>query len=167
MHNIPKSAIVLSGGGARAAYQVGALKAVYECVPKGNLHPFPIICGSSAGAINAASIACYAGQFRAGIRRLESIWANLTVEQVFRGDLTGMLKQTMGFIWHVMSGHNPSRLNALLDNSPLRELLTKSIPFKRLDKLIDDGILQALCISCSDYYSGDTYSFYQGHTKLT
>ena len=164
--SLPKSAIVLSGGGARAAYQVGVLKALYQLVPKGTLHPFPIICGSSAGAINAASIACYAGQYRAGIRRLESIWSNLTVDQVIRGDLAGMLKQTFGFFWHVMSGHNPSRLNALLDNKPLRNLLSKSVPFKRLDKLIDDGILQALCISCSDYYSGDTYSFYQGSAGL-
>ena len=79
--NLPNTGIILSGGGARAAYQVGVLKAVYEQIPKGSHHPFPIICGSSAGAINAAAMACYAGQFRAGLRRLEKIWTNLSVDQ--------------------------------------------------------------------------------------
>jgi len=165
-HDLPNTGIVLSGGGARAAYQVGVLKAIYEMTPKGSLHPFPIICGSSAGAINAAVIACYAGQYRAGLRRLEGIWTNLTVNQVFRGDTLGLLKQSLGFTWHILSGRNPRKHNALLDNAPLRKLLEKSIPFKRLDKLIDEGLLQALCISCSDYYSGDTYSYYQGHDDI-
>ena len=85
-HELPNTGIVLTGGGARAAYQVGVLKAIYKLTPKGSHHPFPISCGSSAGAINAASIACYAGQYRAGLRRLESIWGNLSVDKVFKSD---------------------------------------------------------------------------------
>jgi len=85
----PKTSIILSGGGARAAYQVGVIKAIYQQIPRGCINPFPIICGSSAGAINATVMSCYAGQYRIGLRRLESVWSNIQVNNVFIADFFG------------------------------------------------------------------------------
>lgn len=161
-----KTGIILSGGGARAAYQVGVLKAIYELIPKGSHNPFPIICGSSAGAINATILACYAGQYRIGLRRLESVWSNFNVNNVFRSDYKGMLKQTLRFFWHLITGRKGLRFTSLLNNQPLRELLRDVVPFKRLQELISEGRLDALCVTCSDYTEGGTYSFYQGHADL-
>ena len=165
-HQLPNTGIILTGGGARAAYQVGVLKAIYEVTPKGSHHPFPIICGSSAGAINAAAIACYAGQYRAGVRRLENIWANLHVDQVFRGGFRNLFRQALGFLWHMTTGSKNNSYTALLDNQPLHELLTATLPLSRLNKLVEEGLLKAVCINCSDYYSGDSYSFYQAHNDV-
>ncbi len=165
-HELPNTGIILTGGGARAAYQVGVMKAIYEVTPKGSHHPFPIICGSSAGAINAASIACYAGQYRAGLRRLEAIWSNLTVDQIFQGGFADMLGQAFGFLWRMTTGSKSKTYTALLNNNPLRELLTAKLPLSRIDKLLEEGLLKALCINCSDYYSGDSYSFFQASDRV-
>lgn len=164
--NIPKTGIILSGGGARAAYQVGVIKAIYQQIPKGTLNPFPIICGSSAGAINATILGCYAGQYRIGLRRLESVWSNFHVNHVFKSDYLGLLKQSLRFIWHLTSGRSGPRFNSLLNNEPLRELLRDSVPFQRIQELISDNLLHALCITCSDYNEGGSYSFFQGHPDI-
>ncbi len=162
----PKTGIILSGGGARAAYQVGVLKAIYQQIPRGCHNPFPIFCGSSAGAINATILACYAGQYRIGLRRLESVWSNFSVDKVFRSDYSGLLSQSMRFAWHLLSGRKGSRYSALLNNLPLRNLLREVIPFGRLQELISEGLLHALCVTCSDYSDGGSYSFYQGHPDI-
>ncbi|PCJ47863.1 MAG: Patatin [Gammaproteobacteria bacterium] len=161
-----QTGIILSGGGARAAYQVGVLKAIYKIIPKDSPNPFPIICGSSAGAINATILACYANQYRIGLRRLETVWSNFNVNKVFRSDYNGMFKQTLRFFWHLVSGRKGPRFSSLLNNQPLRELLREVVPFKRIQELISDGKLHALCITCSDYSDGGSYSFYQGHPDI-
>ena len=86
----PVVGLVLSGGGARAAYQVGVLKAIATMLPEGTPNPFPVICGSSAGAINAAALAIYATRFHEGVHRLVHVWRNFRVDQVFRADARGM-----------------------------------------------------------------------------
>lgn len=166
LQKLPKTGIILSGGGARAAYQVGVLKAVYQQIPKGSLNPFPIICGSSAGAINATILACYAGQYRIGIRRLESVWSNFHVNKVFKSDWSGLFKQSFRFAWHLTTGKSGLKFSSLLNNQPLRELLRNTVPFHRLPELIHEGLLHALCITCSDYSNGGSYSFYQGHHDI-
>ena len=88
---LPKVGLVLTGGGARAAYQVGVLRAVSAMLPKGARNPFPVICGTSAGAINAASIAVSARNFHEGVRQLVEVWENFHVNQVYRSDPIGML----------------------------------------------------------------------------
>jgi len=163
---LPKTGIILSGGGARAAYQVGVIKAIYQQIPKGSHNPFPIICGSSAGAINATILACYAGQYRIGLRRMESVWSNFHVDKVFSSNYAGMLKQTLRFGWHLLSGKSGPRYTSLLNNQPLRGLLRNVVPFQRLQELISDGLLHALCVTCSDYSDGGSYSFYQGHQQI-
>src|SRR4030066_283467 len=90
--NSQKIGVIMSGGGARAAYQVGVLKAVAGILPANTPNPFPIICGASAGAINAASLAVYANNFQQAVRRMEYVWGNFHVHQVFRTDMRGMLQ---------------------------------------------------------------------------
>jgi NTE family protein len=87
----PKIALILSSGGARAAYQVGVLKAIAQMLPTDAVNPLPIICGTSAGAINSAALAAYARDFRHGVRRLVAIWGNFRVHQVFRADARGII----------------------------------------------------------------------------
>ena len=79
-----KIALVMVGGGARAAYQVGVLRAIAELLPKDAPCPFQIICGTSAGAINAASLACFADNFRSAVVRISSVWHNFHAHHVFR-----------------------------------------------------------------------------------
>ena len=87
----PAIGLIMTGGGARAAYQVGVLRALCEILPKGVRNPFPIICGTSAGAINAAVLATDAANFRRGVRRLMTVWKNFHVQQVYRADAWGAL----------------------------------------------------------------------------
>ncbi len=113
--------LILSGGGARAAYQVGVLKAIAQMLPKDSRNPFPIICGTSAGAINSAALAIYARRFQEGIRRLVAIWANFHVYHVFRSDTLGVMANGARWIGAMASGgmgrYNPV---SLFDRTPLR-----------------------------------------------
>jgi NTE family protein len=158
-----KIAVIMSGGGARAAYQVGVLKALAGILPPGSPNPFPIICGSSAGAINAAALAVYARNFQQATRRLERVWANFRVHHVFRTDLRGIAgnwaKWMAAFFSGGMGRHNPT---ALLDRAPLRELLVRYLPCARIQLAIDKGWLHALSISVSGYSSGQSVAFFQG-----
>ena len=84
-------ALMLTGGGARAAYQVGVLKAITSLFPRNHHIPFPILCGTSAGAINATALACYASCYHLGVRKLEWVWKNFHTEQVYVANLAGTL----------------------------------------------------------------------------
>ena len=145
----PVRGLILSGGGARGAYQVGVLAAIAELLPRGEPNPFPIICGTSAGAINAASLAANAGNFRTAIRGLERVWANITAEQVYRTDTYALLKAVVRWLFSgVTTGKTPER-SALLDNMPLQRLLTLVINFRRIRDNLDQGHLRALAITPS------------------
>ncbi|WP_086932263.1 patatin-like phospholipase family protein [Agarilytica rhodophyticola] len=160
------NALILSGGGARAAYQVGVLQALSDILP--SLHnPFPIICGTSAGAINATGLAAHSGQFRRSVRDLSKIWRNLEIEQVFRvgwrAQIGGAAKVVASLFNEGVGRENPV---ALLDNSPLRELLMAVIPFDNLQNRIDAGDLKALSITALGYNSGESVNFFQGDPSL-
>ncbi|HSS47113.1 MAG TPA: patatin-like phospholipase family protein [Burkholderiales bacterium] len=158
----PKVGLILTGGGARAAYQVGVLRAISNLLPKNAANPFPIICGSSAGAINAAALAVNAGNFRTGIGRLMAVWRNFHVHQVYRSDPVGVMNSGVRWLAALMVGglgkHNPT---SLLDNSPLAELLRHKFEFKGIQDSIDCGALYALSITASGYASGQSVTFYQ------
>jgi len=127
----PKVGLVLTGGGARAAYQVGVLRAIAEMLPDGACNPFPVICGTSAGAINAASLAVAANDFQEGVRQLENVWANFHVDQVYRSDCLGVLKNSFRCLISLFSReYGRHRAISLLDNAPLESLLFRSIPFE-------------------------------------
>jgi len=154
--------LIMSGGGARAAYQVGVLRAIAAMLPRGAENPFPIICGTSAGAINAASLASNADRFGAGVKRLSDIWENLHAGDVYRTDALGIaanLCRCAGSLWGW--GKPKSQALSLLDCSPLRSLLGQTIDFGRIRHVIAAGYLNALSITASSYVSGDSVTFYQ------
>lgn len=159
--------LVLSGGGARAAYQVGVLKAIAEILPEGSPNPFRVITGTSAGAINAAALATFASDFQHGIYAIERVWNQFHVEQVYRADPAGVLACAGRFLWTLAFGmRDRTTPVSLLDNAPLRELLTKTVQFKRVQECIDSGVLDALAITASGYTSGESVSFFQGRRDL-
>ena len=163
----PLVGLVMGGGGARAAYQVGVLKAIAEMLPDGCPNPFPILCGTSAGAINATALAIYARRFHTGVRRLNYVWRNFEVHQVYRADGRGLLINGLRWLGALLLGglgrRNP---RALLDRAPLRRLLDARLPCHQIQASIDTGALRALSISCSGYNSGQSVSFYQGVDTL-
>jgi len=156
-----KAGLVLTGGGARAAYQVGVLKAVSELLPAREKNPFPIVCGTSAGAINAATLAVFADDFGTAVERLLEVWEHFHVHHVYRSDPLGIAR--VGARWlaalMLLSRTSPE---GLLDNAPLQEMLTRRLDFGRVQENIDNGSLYAVSITCSGYSSGQSVSFYQG-----
>jgi NTE family protein len=160
-----KLGVIMSGGGARAAYQVGVLKAVARILPANTPNPFPIICGASAGAINAASLAVYANNFQQAVRRMEYVWGNFRVQQVFRVDARGMLTNWAKWWYSLLAGGTRYPMS-MFDRAPLEQLLKRYLPCERIQQAIDAGWLQALSISASGYSSGQSVSFYQGTTEL-
>ncbi|MDH4134654.1 MAG: patatin-like phospholipase family protein [Gammaproteobacteria bacterium] len=159
-----KIGVIMSGGGARAAYQVGVLKALARILPPGQPNPFPIICGASAGAINATALAVYANNFQHAVRRLERVWGNFHVEHVFRSDLRGMAsnwaKWWISFFAGGIGGYQYPM--SMFDRAPLHALLSRYLPCERIQSSIDAGLLHALSITVSGYSSGQSVSFYQG-----
>ena len=160
--------LVLTGGGARAAYQIGVLKAVTQirrdCQgPSGN--PFGVIAGTSAGAINAAALACRADDFEAAVHTLHDTWSHFQAEQVYRADSLGLISTgarwlTMLSIGWVLAQWRRARPRSLLDNSPLRDLLEHLVPVDRLHQVMRDGHLQSLAVSASGYGSGLHVTFF-------
>lgn len=162
-----KTALVLSGGGARAAYQVGVLQALAEILPDDCENPFPIICGTSAGAINALALAAHKGNFKSAVNSLAYVWQNLDIGQVY---LHGWLDMFKGLGYLGLSlfneGMGRRRPLSLLDNSPLWNLLGSVIHFENIAQAIERGKLHAVSVSAMGYTSGHTVSFFQGHPDL-
>ena len=161
----PRAGLVLTGGGARAAYQVGVLKAVRELLGNPARNPFPILCGTSAGAINAACLAASADDFNAGVAKLLAFWERMRCEHIYRTDAWSIMKSGARWLSALMllSRRNPL---ALLDNAPLRDLIEKNIPIERIQTHLDSGAIYAVCVTASGYTSGQSVSFYQGGSGL-
>jgi NTE family protein len=162
----PTLGLIMTGGGARAAYQVGVIRALHEILPKDVRNPFPIICGTSAGAINAAVLATDAGNFHRGARRLMTVWKNFHVEQVYRADAWGALGNSARWLMTTLSGGSLDGPVSLLDNSPLADLLGRHVDFPAIGRNINAGHLQAFAVTCSGYTSGQSVTFYEGNTRL-
>lgn len=159
--------LVLSGGGARAAYQVGVLRAIAEILPPDTANPFDVICGTSAGALNAAGLATHANRLQDGVAMLESVWGEFRCEQVYRTDWPGVVRRGWRFMMTLVFGRLRRDLPiSLLDNSPLRELLSSHFDMSCIQRGIDEGHLRALCMTASGYTSGESVSFFQGHESL-
>ena len=162
-------ALILTGGGARAAYQVGVLKAIAEFLPRRAHSPFPIICGTSAGSLNAATLAVNARNFSMGVQYLINTWKNFHANQIYRTDVLGVFNNTMlwlaGVIFSAI-GINKLHRVSLLDNSPLVELLEEMLPCEKIQESVDAGLLHALSITASGYGSGQSVTFYQGVKQL-
>ncbi len=162
-----KTALILSGGGARAAYQAGVLQAISELVPNPTHNPFPIICGTSAGAINAATLACRADNFRAAVADLVDVWRQMHVGHVYRADPLGIAATGARWLSALALGWLTRRSpHSLLDNDPLRHLLSNSLDFSGIDRAIASGSLHAISISASGYSSGHSVSFFQAQAGV-
>lgn len=159
---------MLTGGGARAAYQVGVLKAVAQIrresiAPAGN--PFPVITGTSAGAINAAALACRCADFDDGVRAIAEVWENFRAEQIYRSDSFGVIRTgarwlTMMSLGWVIARWRRARPKSLLDNTPASLLLRRMVSTERLRHAMREGHLKAVAVTASSYGSGLHVTFY-------
>jgi NTE family protein len=160
-------ALVLTGGGARAAYQVGVLRAIASLLEPGTPSPFPIICGTSAGAINAAAVASGANDFRLTVHQLAAVWKQFHAHQVYRADALGVMRT--GARWlsaFLVGGRGRKHRASLLDNAPLARLLAAMLDLAGIQRSIDKGHLHAVSVTASGYTSGESVSFCQGVREL-
>jgi NTE family protein len=164
-----KIGLILTGGGARAAYQVGVLKAIAQILPRNAANPFFVICGTSAGALNAVTLAVNAPHFRSGVQHLLNIWKNSRTGHIYRSDPAGVFNNTArwlsGLLLSGVGIHKYTQVS-LLDNSPLVTFLEETLPCEKIQENIDTGLLHALSITASGYGSGQSVSFYQGATEI-
>ncbi|MDY0014295.1 MAG: patatin-like phospholipase family protein [Rhodocyclaceae bacterium] len=162
-----KAALVLTGGGARAAYQVGVLVAIRELWGQRSANPFPILCGTSAGAINAVALAVHSRNFSTAVRKVAWIWRNFHVDQVYRADAAAILGTGLRFSSALLLGglirQNP---RSLLDNAPLRELLARTLDFSAIGEAIEGGRLHAVSVTASGYSSGESLCFFQASPEV-
>lgn len=162
--------MILTGGGARAAYQVGVLHEISVILVESGWHPasnpFGIICGTSAGAINATSLACGADNFADAVGRMLHIWENFEAAQVYRADSLGVMRSgarwlTLWSFGWLLNKWRKAPPNSLLDNSPLEALLTRMLDLGSLDAAFNNGSLHALAVTASSYTAGQHLTFYQ------
>ena len=170
-----KTGLVLTGGGARAAYQVGVLQAISRILQEQGWAPartpFNIVCGTSAGALNATALACRTDNFREGVGTLLDVWHNMTVGQVYRADSLGVLRagarwlSLLSFGW-MLRKWRAAPPRSLLDNTPLVSLLHRMLDLPRLDAVLAEGLLHALAVSASSYTAGNHITFFQSAADI-
>lgn len=170
----PVTGLILTGGGARAAYQVGVLAAIAQLrrdAGATQCNPFPVISGTSAGAINASTLACYADDFDGAVDGLVHLWQGLHVEDIYRADAFEAVKNgarwlSMLSLGWALARWTRSRPRSLLDNRPLRELLGRYLDMGRIETMLDGGHLRALALTGSSYTSGQHVTFFQTHHHI-
>jgi NTE family protein len=162
--------LVLTGGGARAAYQVGVLQALRLILDTEGVapqrSPFGVVCGTSAGAINATALACRADHFDEALDKLSQVWENFSAEQVYQSDVLSVLRTGTRWLTMLTAGwafrrSRKLKPRSLFDNTPLVNLLHNMIDLPRLERALESGDLHALAITASDYSSGRHVTFYQ------
>jgi NTE family protein len=167
--------LLLTGGGARAAYQVGVLEAIADirrdCGAADGPNPFPILTGTSAGAMNAATLACGADRFDATVRKLVTTWRGFHASDIYRSDHLSMIRTGAKWVSLLSLGWAVAKLRrikprSLLDNAPLGALLTQLVPLERLPELVRQGHVRALAVTASSYSSGEHVTFFEGEEQL-
>ncbi|HTT01635.1 MAG TPA: patatin-like phospholipase family protein [Steroidobacteraceae bacterium] len=163
----PLIGLVLTGGGARSAYQIGVLRALSELLPRGR-NPFAVIVGTSAGAVAAGVLASQAHRWRRAVAGLEEVWANFHASQVFRVDTGHMLRAGLHWSLALLSGGlllTPPK--SILDNSPLRELLAARFVWPGIRTSIERGHLRAVALCATSYVTGQSVAFYDGNESVS
>lgn len=155
-----KVALVLSGGGARGAYQAGAYKAIAEIIRTNNLPKFDIVFGMSAGAINAAYIVEHIDEFNGD--NLVKMWNSLNTEQIYRIDSESLVKFLLKIGWDFL--FNKKVISSLYDASPLSVFLEKKINFDKINQNIKEGKVSALGFAATNYYSNENITFYNSNS---
>jgi len=159
-----KLGLVMTGGGARAAYQVGVVRAIYEILKKDS-GLFDVITGNSAGAINSTYLAANARDWDVATANLVSLWKRIKPQNVY--DLRARTISELGIKWlggAVFGGLTPtgSHINHLLDTAPLRKLLSREIDFNHIQQNIKDNTLRGVALSTTNYNSGSNVVYFQG-----
>ncbi len=159
-----RTALVLSGGGARGAYQVGVLRGLVEhgFLPR-DRSGLDVLVGSSAGAINVAALAAEAADFGAGLGRLEQVWRDIRPHDVFRTDIASLGRIGARWAWDLSFGGLTHRAQpkSLLDTTPLRTFLAERIPFARIARNVADGRVAALAVIATELHTSDGVVFLQ------
>jgi NTE family protein len=162
-----KTGLLLTGGGARAAYQAGVLKAISDF---GDFkeNPFPVLAGISAGAINSSWLANYAESFSEGTQAMWDMWSSLTVEKVYRTDAFSLFG--IGFKWlkdlSLGEWFGRSKATNILDTKPLEKLLAENLDFARIAKNIEAGRIYGMGVLATNYHSGDSLVFFDGNSEI-
>ncbi len=162
-HPDVRRALVLSGGGARGAYEAGVISYLFEELPRalGHVPRFEVFAGTSVGAVNACLMAGHADDPRAGAARLREIWSELSFDRVYSfgaRDALSFVRTLFGSV----SGEalddeaSGSRIHGLLNTTPLERLVIGSVPWRRLRRNIREGTVAALCVSTTEIASGQT-----------
>ena len=161
-----KIALVLQGGGARGAYHVGVIKAIADITGAPRC-PFQIVCGSSVGAINAASVAMAAIDFQRGSAGLETLWRSLRCHSIYDVRAIPLLMRSSRWAMTLLLGPLGLRMTGgLLDYRPLHDLLRREFSQKHLRHAIQANDLHALCITTSSYGAGTSITFFQGNSSI-
>jgi NTE family protein len=153
--------LVLTGGGARSAYQVGVLRGIADLLRRGSACPFPIITGTSAGAVSAIALASDAAHFRRSIYAIERVWRDFRVHHVFKADAASMLKSGLHwFLAFLTGGWLVQPPHSLFDNAPLWELLRTHLHFDGIPRSLYKTHLHAIGISATCYGDADSVTFF-------
>jgi NTE family protein len=163
----PHLGLVLTGGGARSAYQVGVLKGVAELLRRGSACPFPIITGTSAGAVSAIALASDAAHFRRSVYAIERVWRDFRVHHVFKADAVSMLRSGLHWMLAFITGgwlvHPP---HSLFDNTPLWNLLREQLHFDGIPRSLYKKHLQAIGVCATCYGDADSVTFYASASAI-
>ena len=163
----PRCGLVLMGGGARAAYQVGVLKGIAQQLPRGAHSPFAVVTGTSAGAVSAIALAADAMNFRRAVRSIESVWRDFHVDQVFRADPASMLRSGLHWLAALVTGGTVVQApHALFDNAPLWELLRRHLHFAGIRRGLKRGALGAVGISATGYGNAESVTFFDAPAQV-
>ena len=172
INRLNPTGLVLSGGGARGAYQVGVLRGVANVLKRAGMllpnmpSPFTVLAGTSAGAINSGALACQSDNFEKGLSLLEEVWRNIQAQQVYKADMISVFGSGARWLsalslgWLIARKHR-YKPRSFLNNEPLRELLSRVVDVSRISLMMQEGYLHALAISAFSYTAGQHVTFYQ------
>jgi len=158
--------LVLSGGGARGAYQVGVLRRIAEMRPD---LPFPVLVGSSVGSINVSYIGSRSDRFATAVDALAQLWATLTVDRIYRTDTLSLSRIGLQWLRELTGGGHlvGTRARSLLDTTPLQRLLAEHLHLRNIRPFIERGLLRAVTVIATSYTTGQSVSFVQGHSGIS
>jgi NTE family protein len=165
-----KNALVLSGGGARAAYQVGCLRYIAKEIPE---YRPQILTGVSAGAINAAHLAGYRGSWAEAVSQMSNLWLSLDTDRVYATEFGSVLRRVLTWGLRVMSAGRigNTSLRGMVDNRPLREFLRATLPMEDerilgIKENLAEGVLESLAIITTNYGSGRSVAWVEGKEDM-
>ncbi len=162
MPDAPRIALLLPGGGARSAWQVGVLRAIASWYPPGSALPFPVVCGTSAGAINAAVLAAGAADFGKAGESLVRVWGGFRTGQVFRAGAIDMLRSGLHLLLALVSGGWLLPVpRSLFDNAPLATLLAREIDFEALARAVAAGRPDSVAVTATSLGDAESVTFVQ------